>query len=97
MYWQNLINISNLYFKGGSISANVGLGVGFDGSLGVGYGIFISSSEGTFLTTNNYKMTVDKDTYEKMKKDHSLVFDYCVSAINEKDFSANMIDEVVLE
>lgn len=71
----------------GSISANVGLGVGFDGSLGVGYGIFISPSEGTFLTTNNYKMTVDKETYEKMKKDHSLVFDYCVSVINEKDNS----------
>ena len=71
----------------GKVQPGIGIGIGFSGGAGMGIGIHASSAEGTFVTTNNYKFTVDKETYDKMKNDHSLVYDYCVEAINNKDSS----------
>jgi len=71
----------------GKVSPGFGIGIGFNGYVGLGFGVHINKAEGTFVTTNNYKFTVDKETYEKMKNDPALVYDYCVSAINSKDHS----------
>ena len=71
----------------GRVTPGFGIGIGFNGYVGLGIGVHISAAEGTFVTTNNYKFTVDKETYEKMKADPALVYDYCVSAINSKDES----------
>lgn len=69
----------------GKVSPGVGFGIGFSGGAGVGIGIHSINRSGTFVFENNYKFTVDKETYDKMKNDHSLVYDYCVQAINAKD------------
>lgn len=77
---KSLVDVRN-----GRVSAGVGFGIGFSGGAGIGLGFHSINRTGTFVLENNYKFTVDKETYEKMKNDHSLVYDYCVQAINEKD------------
>ena len=73
--------------RSGKASPGFGLGIGFNGSVGLGVTVHISSKTGTFIVEDNYKLTVDEQTYTQMKENPSLVFDYCVKAINNKDNS----------
>ena len=73
--------------KSTKVQAGFGIGIGFDGSFGLGMGPFITPKQGTFTLQDNYSFTVDKETYEAMKNDISLVYDYCAEAINQRDSS----------
>ena len=69
------------------IQPGFGIGIGFDGTVGIGMGPFVTPKQGTFTLQDNYSFTVDKETYEAMKNDISLVYDYCAEAINSRDSS----------
>lgn len=71
--------------KSSKLESGFGLGIGFNGGVGLGVGIFKVSKQGTFTIGDNYSFVVDENTYNAMKNDISLVYDYCASAINEKD------------
>lgn len=73
--------------KSTKVQAGFGLGIGFGGHVGIGMGAFVTPKQGTFTLQDNYSFTVDKETYEAMKNDISLVYDYCAQAINSKDSS----------
>ena len=70
---------------------NLSYGIGFFPGTGrgfvFGYGVTIRSCEGTFVTDDTYKFTVDEQTYDQMKQDNSLVYTYVTEAINECDNS----------
>ncbi len=71
--------------KSRKVQPGFGLGIGFDGHVGLGYGIFITPKQGTFTIQDEYSFVVDEQTYEAMKKDNSLIYKYCAEAINNKD------------
>ena len=70
-----------------TIKPGYGLGIGFRGGVGLGFGAFVSNKQGTFTIQDEYSFVVDEATYESMKSDPSLVYKYCAEAINQKDSS----------
>ena len=63
------------------------MGIGFHGGVGIGVGAFVSPKEGVFTLQDTYTIVVDKELYEEMKNDHSLIYNYCAEAIKNKDSS----------
>lgn len=73
--------------KFGRVQAGYGMGIGFDGSVGLGFGVFTSPNQGTFTLQDSYTFTVDEQTYQEMKNNQSLVYSYVAEAINNGDAS----------
>lgn len=69
------------------VQGGFGLGIGFDGRVGLGYGVSMTPKQGTFTLQDTYSFVVDDATYEAMKKDPSLVYSYVAEAINARDSS----------
>lgn len=67
--------------------AGYGLGVGFDGNVGVGYSSHVSKKQETFTIEDSYTIAVDEQTYQAMKENNALVYDYVANAIKAKDSS----------
>lgn len=74
--------------KAGNSDIGIGYGIGFSsGNVGIGMGPHFSSSTGTFIANDKYTINLSESEYHKMKENPSLIFDYCVKAIKEKDGS----------
>ena len=74
-----------------------GVGIGFQGQVIFGYGIPITPTKvtGTFTTLDKFTFKVDKESYNQMKQDPKMVYDYVVNAINEQDRNAISTDRIV--
>lgn len=57
---------------------------GFQPCFILGYHTSVTKKEGSFVTTDNYSIQVNDELYNEMKNDTSLVYDYCVDAIENK-------------
>ena len=78
---KTLINLTNRVSSSG-----FGVSYGFNGSVTYGYGIPITSSsaKGKFTTTDTYTITVDPETYDSIKNNDILVYDFASKAIRQE-------------